>query len=50
MMMNKTTEQVRQQQLYALIELHPHRDELLELIQEQLSDIKDTLYADTSSD
>ena len=38
-MMTEHTHETRVQQLYALVELHPHRDELLELMMEQLAEM-----------
>ncbi len=39
-MMTEHTHETRVQQLYVLVELHPHRDELLELMMEQLAEME----------
>ena len=39
-MMSEYTHEARVQQLYALVELHPHRDELIELMMEQLMEME----------
>ena len=36
--MNETTHQSRIDQLYTLVYMHPHREELLQLMEEQLID------------
>ena len=40
-MMTERTHEARVQQLFALVELHPHRDELIQLMEEQLIDDSD---------
>ena len=37
-LMNETTHQSRIDQLYTLVYMHPHREELLQLMEEQLID------------
>ena len=41
MMMSEATHETRVQQLFALVQLHPHRDELIELMHQQLMDDSD---------
>lgn len=44
MKMSEETLDVRAQQLYALIALHPHKDELLCIMEEQLADELNLTY------
>jgi hypothetical protein len=48
-MMTERTHEARVQQLFALVELHPHRDELIQLMEEQLID-DSNLNANTCGD
>ena len=48
MMMNQTTHEARVQQLFACVYVHDHKDELLQLMEQQLiEDTYQTVTTDT---